>query len=75
MKSKINLVQFDYKENNKTKYNSRCTSIYGTPTMFIDLYNHPNFEKYDMSSLDAGNVLIFYKNLNILCVINVFKEL
>ena len=33
---------------------NRCTSLYGTPTMFIDLYNHPNFKNYDVSSLNAG---------------------
>lgn len=32
----------------------KCTSLYGTPTMFIDLYNHPNFSKYDLSSVDGG---------------------
>lgn len=32
----------------------RCTAINGVPTMFIAMLNHPDFEKYDMSSLRTG---------------------
>ncbi|XP_070552712.1 medium-chain acyl-CoA ligase ACSF2, mitochondrial-like [Ptychodera flava] len=32
----------------------RITSMYGTPTMFIDMLNHPDFGKFDMSSLSTG---------------------
>ncbi|XP_041479390.1 medium-chain acyl-CoA ligase ACSF2, mitochondrial-like [Lytechinus variegatus] len=32
----------------------KVTSQYGTPTMFIDMLNHPNFSQYDMSSLSTG---------------------
>ncbi|XP_046554256.1 medium-chain acyl-CoA ligase ACSF2, mitochondrial-like [Haliotis rubra] len=32
----------------------RCTSLYGVPTMFIDMLNHPNFSRYDYSSLYTG---------------------
>ncbi|XP_078588559.1 medium-chain acyl-CoA ligase ACSF2, mitochondrial-like isoform X2 [Branchiostoma floridae x Branchiostoma japonicum] len=32
----------------------RCTSIYGTPTMFIDMLHHPNFDKYRLTSLNTG---------------------
>ncbi|XP_070552711.1 medium-chain acyl-CoA ligase ACSF2, mitochondrial-like [Ptychodera flava] len=32
----------------------RITSVYGTPTMFIDMLNHPDFDKFDMSSLSTG---------------------
>lgn len=32
----------------------RCNSLYGTPTMFIDVLNHPAFEKFDVSSLNTG---------------------
>jgi len=32
----------------------KCTSIYGTPTIFIDLLNHPNFAKTDLSSVIGG---------------------
>ena len=33
---------------------SRCTSLYGTPTMFIDVLNHPALDKFDVSSLHTG---------------------
>jgi fatty-acyl-CoA synthase len=32
----------------------RCTSLYGVPTMFIAELDHPDFEKYDLSSLRTG---------------------
>ena len=32
----------------------RCTTIYGTPTMFVDLIHHPNFSKYDVSSVNSA---------------------
>ena len=32
----------------------RCTTIYGVPTMFIAELDHPDFSKYDMSSLRTG---------------------
>lgn len=32
----------------------RCSFIYGTPTMFIDMISQPNFESYDLSSLRGG---------------------
>jgi len=32
----------------------RCTSLYGVPTMFIALLNHPDFNKTDLSSLRTG---------------------
>ncbi|XP_048240735.1 medium-chain acyl-CoA ligase ACSF2, mitochondrial-like [Haliotis rufescens] len=32
----------------------RCTSLYGVPTMFIDMLNHPNFSRYDYTSLYTG---------------------
>ncbi|KAJ8028071.1 Acyl-CoA synthetase family member 2, mitochondrial [Holothuria leucospilota] len=31
--------------------NERCNFLPGTPTMFIDMLNHPNFDKYDLSSM------------------------
>lgn len=47
-------LTFNAKESLKAITNERVTSLYGTPTMFIDLYSHPNFKNYDMSSLDSG---------------------
>ncbi|MCK9905268.1 AMP-binding protein, partial [Frankia sp. Cpl3] len=32
----------------------RCTALYGVPTMFIAELNHPDFDKYDLSSLRTG---------------------
>ena len=31
-----------------------CTSLYGVPTMFIDMLNHPNFSTFDLSTLRTG---------------------
>src|SRR4029077_10560101 len=32
----------------------RCTSVYGVPTMFIAALEHPDFERFDLSSLRTG---------------------
>ena len=32
----------------------RATALYGVPTMFIAELNHPDFERYDLSSLRTG---------------------
>lgn len=32
----------------------RCTVIYGTPTMYVDMINQPDLNKYDLSSVDTG---------------------
>jgi fatty-acyl-CoA synthase len=32
----------------------RCTSLYGVPTMFISELDHPEFAKFDLSSLRTG---------------------
>jgi len=34
--------------------NERCTSLYGVPTMFIAELDHPDFRKFDLSSLRTG---------------------
>lgn len=33
---------------------SRCTALYGTPTMFVDILNLPELKSYDLSSLSTG---------------------
>jgi Acyl-CoA synthetases (AMP-forming)/AMP-acid ligases II len=38
----------------QTVQNEKCTSLYGVPTMFIAELEHPNFSKYDFSSLRTG---------------------
>jgi fatty-acyl-CoA synthase len=32
----------------------RCTGVYGVPTMFIAMLNHPDFHRADLSSLRTG---------------------
>lgn len=32
----------------------RCTAVYGVPTMFISILDHPLFEKFDFSTLRTG---------------------
>jgi len=32
----------------------RCTALYGVPTMFIATLNHPEFARFDLSSLRTG---------------------
>lgn len=32
----------------------RCTAVHGVPTMFIAELDHPNFNRYDLSSLRTG---------------------
>src|SRR5205823_13757625 len=32
----------------------RCTAVYGVPTMFIAEMDHPDFGKFDLSSLRTG---------------------
>ena len=33
---------------------TRCTSMYGTPTMFIDMVNLPDLKQFDVTSLQTG---------------------
>ena len=35
-------------------HKERATAIYGVPTMFIAELNHPDFDKYDLTSLRTG---------------------
>jgi fatty-acyl-CoA synthase len=32
----------------------RCTAVNGVPTMFVAMLNHPDFDRYDLSSLRTG---------------------
>ncbi len=38
----------------KTIEAEKCTGVHGVPTMFIAELEHPNFRKYDLSSLRTG---------------------
>ncbi len=45
---------FDPLETLRTIHEERCTAIYGVPTMFIAEFQHPEFEKFDLTSLRTG---------------------
>ncbi|MGE0257336.1 MAG: AMP-binding protein [Alphaproteobacteria bacterium] len=38
----------------ETIHEERCTSLYGVPTMFIAELQHPEFDKFDLTSLRTG---------------------
>ncbi len=38
----------------RTIAEERCTGVYGVPTMFIAMHNHPTFAEHDLSSLRTG---------------------
>jgi len=45
---------FDPGETLRSIQDERCTAVYGVPTMFIAMQNHPEFASYDLSSLRTG---------------------
>lgn len=45
---------FNPEQSLKAIEKEKCTSIYGTPTMYVDLYNHPDLNDYDISSVNTG---------------------
>jgi fatty-acyl-CoA synthase len=47
-------VAFDPKATLEAVAAERCTSLYGVPTMFIAQLDHPDFARYDTSSLRTG---------------------
>ncbi|MCH1866578.1 AMP-binding protein [Nocardioides sp. CFH 31398] len=38
----------------RTVQDERCTALYGVPTMFIAMQNHPDFASFDLTSLRTG---------------------
>ncbi|CAM4013763.1 AMP-binding protein [Smaragdicoccus niigatensis] len=38
----------------QTVQDEKCTAVYGVPTMFIAMLNHPDFASFDLSSLRTG---------------------
>uniref|UniRef100_A0A3B5L123 Medium-chain acyl-CoA ligase ACSF2, mitochondrial n=1 Tax=Xiphophorus couchianus TaxID=32473 RepID=A0A3B5L123_9TELE len=44
------------KANLEAMQSERCTYVYGTPTMYIDMLNQPDLAKYDLSSVEGGLV-------------------
>jgi fatty-acyl-CoA synthase len=45
---------FDPKRVLETVHRERCTALYGVPTMFLAELEHPDFEKFDLTSLRTG---------------------
>jgi fatty-acyl-CoA synthase len=45
---------FDPLETLSAVEEERCTALHGVPTMFITELNHPDFERFDLSSLRTG---------------------
>jgi fatty-acyl-CoA synthase len=45
---------FDPEATLRTVQDERCTSLYGVPTMFIAQLAHPDFHRFDLSSLRTG---------------------
>jgi fatty-acyl-CoA synthase len=45
---------FDPEITLQTLQDERCTAVYGVPTMFIAMQNHPRFAEFDLSSLRTG---------------------
>ena len=45
---------FDPKTTLETVAAEKCTALYGVPTMFIAELDHPEFERFDLSSLRTG---------------------
>ena len=45
---------FDPETTLRTIAAERCTGVYGVPTMFIAMQNHPSFPEHDLSSLRTG---------------------
>ncbi|HET9421052.1 MAG TPA: AMP-binding protein [Nocardioides sp.] len=45
---------FDPEITLRTIAEERCTGVYGVPTMFIAMQNHPSFAEHDLSTLRTG---------------------
>src|SRR6476620_8470497 len=45
---------FDPEVTLRTIQDEKCTGVYGVPTMFIAMQNHPTFASHDLSSLRTG---------------------
>jgi fatty-acyl-CoA synthase len=50
----VPVEQFDAEEVLRAVHEERCTALLGVPTMFIAELQHPEYEKYDTSSLRTG---------------------
>jgi fatty-acyl-CoA synthase len=45
---------FDPEATLEAVQDERCTAVYGVPTMFIAMQNHPRFAEFDLTSLRTG---------------------
>lgn len=45
---------FDARAVLKAVESERCTALYGVPTMFVSILDHPEFARFDLSSLRTG---------------------
>ena len=50
----VPVIQFDPLTVLQTVEAERCTALHGVPTMFIAELNHPEFSRFDLSSLRTG---------------------
>jgi fatty-acyl-CoA synthase len=50
----VPVQEFDPEVVLQTVEKEKCTALHGVPTMFISELNHPNFSKYDLSTLRTG---------------------
>jgi fatty-acyl-CoA synthase len=50
----VPVEQFDAEKVLQAVHEDRCTALLGVPTMFIAELEHPEYEKYDTSSLRTG---------------------
>lgn len=50
----VPLIMFDPLEVLRAIEKEKCTALYGVPTMFIAELNHPDFSKFNLSSLRTG---------------------
>ncbi len=50
----VPVEQFDAEKVLQAVHEERCTALLGVPTMFIAELEHPEYEKYDTSSLRTG---------------------
>jgi len=50
----VGIESFDAEQVLQAIHKEKATAVYGVPTMYIAELNHPDFDKYDMSSLRTG---------------------
>ncbi|KAG8129101.1 hypothetical protein E2320_015791, partial [Naja naja] len=49
-------LSFNSKATLKAIEKEKCTHVHGTPTMFIDMLGQPDFDSYDLSTLQGGAI-------------------